>query len=161
MNGNICILKCITDIQNHGSESMHICDSNVDSEWVSMCQWTVGLIKINTFNLRTPISQWLATNSHASEDSPSLILRAMSEWRNCVPSRRDLIGMGTERRLTFLFLSYFTNKTSFHHCIWGHYKPSPILFGVGDLFEIQISRCETTGLTWSNLDQISSRSVLW
>ena len=30
---------------------MHIRDSNVDSEGVSMCHWTVGLIKINTFKI--------------------------------------------------------------------------------------------------------------
>ena len=55
MNGDIDILKYITDIQNIGSEPMHIRDRNVDSEGVSMCHWTVGLIKIKILNLRTPI----------------------------------------------------------------------------------------------------------
>ena len=34
---------------------MHIRNSNVDYEWVSMCHWTVGFIKTNNFNTRTPI----------------------------------------------------------------------------------------------------------
>ena len=55
MNENICILECLTYIQNTGSESMHICNSNVDSEGVIMCHWIVGRIKVNTLNLRTPI----------------------------------------------------------------------------------------------------------
>ena len=37
MNGDICILEIITEIQNPGSESMHICDRNIDYEGVSMC----------------------------------------------------------------------------------------------------------------------------
>ena len=53
--GTFLILKYITDIQNPGSESMHICNSNVDSEGVRMCHWTVWLIKTNTLNLRTLI----------------------------------------------------------------------------------------------------------
>ena len=44
-----------SDIQNTISESMHSRDINVDSEGVIMFHWTVGLIKINTLNLRTPI----------------------------------------------------------------------------------------------------------
>ena len=76
-----------------------------------MCHWTVGMIKNNTLNLRTPISQWRATNFHASEQSPYLIIGAMSECRTFVPSGSILIGMGSERRLTCLFLSYFTDRT--------------------------------------------------
>ena len=48
-------MELITDIQNHVSESIHSYDTNFDSEGVIMCHWTVGLIKINTFNLKTPI----------------------------------------------------------------------------------------------------------
>ena len=55
INGNIFILECITDNQNHGSESMHSRDRNVDYEGVSMCHWNVGLIKTNTLNLRNPV----------------------------------------------------------------------------------------------------------
>ena len=55
MNGNIFILKCINDIQNPGSESMHIRNRNVDYEEVRICHWTIGLIKIDKLNLITPI----------------------------------------------------------------------------------------------------------
>ena len=55
IDGNICIMEFNSDIQNTISESMHSRDINVDSEGVIMFHWTVGLIKINTLNLRTPI----------------------------------------------------------------------------------------------------------
>ena len=55
INGNIFVLKYITDIQNPGSESIHICNINFDPELFCMCYWTLGLIDINNFNLRTPI----------------------------------------------------------------------------------------------------------
>ena len=55
MNGKICIMKCITDIQNPDSEYMHSHDSNVDYELVRTCHWTVVLIKINNLNMITPI----------------------------------------------------------------------------------------------------------
>ena len=54
-------------------------------------------------------------NLHASEHSPTLILGAMGEWRTFVQSGRDLVDMVSETRLTFLFLSYFKNKYSFHN----------------------------------------------
>ena len=86
-------MEFINDIQNPGSESIHIHNSNVDSEEFSMCHWTVGLIKINTLNMRTPISQWHAIDSHASEHSPSPIVVAISELETFVPSGRDFICM--------------------------------------------------------------------
>ena len=55
INGKICILEFITDIQNTGRKYMHSHNSNVDSEWFIMFHWTLGLIKTNNFNLRTPI----------------------------------------------------------------------------------------------------------
>ena len=58
-------------------------------------------------------SQWSETNLHASEQSPSLILGAMSERSNFILSGRYLIGMGGKFRLVFLFLLYFTNKAFF------------------------------------------------
>ena len=108
-----------------------------------------------------PFAQWRAKHFHASEQSPYLILGAMSNWGTFFPSGRDLIGMVDERRLTFMFFSYWTNMNSFHNYLWGPFKPSPIFFGVGGFFGRRTSRCETTGLTWSNMEWISSRSVLW
>ena len=55
MNENICILKLITDIYNSGSEYMHSFNRNIGSEWVIIFHWTVVSIKINTFDLITPI----------------------------------------------------------------------------------------------------------
>ena len=51
-----------------------------------------------------PFAQWRAINFHASEQSPYSILGEKSERRNFAPSRSYFIGMGDERRLTFLFL---------------------------------------------------------
>ena len=55
MNGNIFILECITDNQNPGSESMHICDRTVDSEILIMLHGSVELIKINNLDMITTI----------------------------------------------------------------------------------------------------------
>ena len=55
MNMYMCILESITDIYNPGSEYMHIRDSNVYSEGVSMCHRTIVLTKIKTLNMKTPI----------------------------------------------------------------------------------------------------------
>ena len=84
----------------------------------------------------------------------------MSKRSNFVPSGRYLIGMGSEIRLIFLFLSYFKNKACFKNCLWGTSKPS-MLFYVGFLFGRRTSVFEIKDLTWSNMEQISSRSVLW
>ena len=79
MNGNICILKCVTDILNPGSESMNIRDNNVGSEWVSMCHWSVGLIKINIFNLKTPICT-VAGNKFPYIRTVTLLNTRIHEW---------------------------------------------------------------------------------
>ena len=49
------ILKIITNILHPVSEYMQRCNSNIDSELVSMCHWTVCLIKFDTFNLKNII----------------------------------------------------------------------------------------------------------
>ena len=107
-----------------------------------------------------PFSQWRATNFHALEQSPYLIIGALSEQRTFFPSGRDLIGVGAEIRLT-VFIVILNKMSSFYYCLWGTFKTSPIFFGVGGLFGRRTLRCETTGLTWSNLEKISPRSVLW
>ena len=101
MNGYICILEIITDIKNPGSKSMHRCDRNVDSEVSRMCNGTVGIIKTNNLNIRTPICTVAETNFYASEQSFYLIIVSMSELRNFVPSGNYLIGIVTQRRQTF------------------------------------------------------------
>ena len=51
INGKMFILEIITDIQNPGS----IRYSNIYSGGVRICHGTVGLIKINYFNLRNTL----------------------------------------------------------------------------------------------------------
>ena len=54
-NANICIMEIINDIQNPVRKSMHIHNSNVYYEGFRMRHGTIGLIKINTLNMRTLI----------------------------------------------------------------------------------------------------------
>ena len=58
----------------------------------------------------------------------------MIERSTFVTSKRDFIGMGSERILTCLFLSYCTDKASLHNCLRGNFEPSPMFFGVVGLF---------------------------
>ena len=133
---------------------MHNRDSNVYSEWVRMCHWTVWLIKINTFNLGIPICK-VARNTFPCIITVTFLNTRSNEWaEDFFTSDRDLIGIGSEIMLTILFVSYFSNIDCFRKCLWGPFKPSPMLFDVGGLFGIEISIRETTGLTWSNLENI-------
>ena len=79
MNGNICILECITEIQNHGSEFMHSLNRNVDSEVLIMCHGTVVLIKINTLNMRTPICT-VVCNDFPCIITVALLNNRRNEW---------------------------------------------------------------------------------
>ena len=135
---------------------MHSFNSSVDSELFRMWHWTVVLIEINAFNLRTPICAVTCKKIHASEQSPSLILGAMSELRNFFTLGKGLIEVGAERRQTFMFFSYLTIRSSLHNCLWGPLKPSPIFFGVGGGYlehELQDVKLQV----W--LDQIWSESL--
>ena len=101
MNGNILILKCITDIQKHGNESMYSCDINIYYQRSVMFHWTFGRITINTFNLRTPICTVPRKNNTCIRTF-TLINNSINEWaEDFFPSGRDLIGVGYEIRLTF------------------------------------------------------------
>ena len=140
---------------------MHIHDSNVDSEWVSMYHWTVWLIIITIFNTRTPIYA-VERNKFPCIITVTLLNKRCNErMKDFFPSGRYLIGIGFERRLTFCFFSYWKNKSSFHNFLCGNFKPSPMLFGVVGFFGRRTSRCETTGRNLSNLERIYSRYVLW
>ena len=160
MNGVIFILKFITDFYNPIIAYMYSHDSNVDSELVSMWHCTTWLIKINNLNLRTPIFAVLCNKFTCIRTVTLLNTRRNYLLEDLFPSGRDLIGMVSKRRLIFVFLSYFTNRAYFRKCIWVTFKHLPIFFGVGGLFGRRTSRCEITGLNWSNLDRISSISVI-
>ena len=110
--------ECIAGIWNPGSEFMHSRDSNVDSERVIICQWTVGFIKINTFNLRAPIWTVAWNKIPFIITVTFLILGSMSEQMIFFPSGRDLIGMGAKISLKCLSLSYCRNKASFNNFLW-------------------------------------------
>ena len=158
MNGNICILKCITGIQNPGSLSMHSLDSNFYSEWVRMFHRTVWLVIINTFNLRTNIFT-VECNKFLCIITVTFLNTRINEWTEEFYSFGVLFYWGGIRnKADILFLSYFTTKASFQSCIWGPFKPSPMSFYYGRFLWGRDSICETTGLNLSNIDQISSGS---
>ena len=125
-----------------------------------MYHYTIGLIKINTSNIRSPI--WTVA---CSKFTCTITLSFLSTWSNewtedFFPFRDGFDWDGSRKKADFFF-SYCTNKSSFHNYLWWTFKPSQILFGVGGFSAIWNSRYETTGLTWSNMERISSRYVLW
>ena len=125
------IMKCIADIQNSGSESMHSRNSHVDYEGVSMCHWNIGLIIINTLKPITNICK-VRWNKLPCIRTVTLFNNRSSEWmKYFFPSGRYLIGLEAERRMTFVFLSYCTNKSSLNNCLWVPLKTSPMFFGEG------------------------------
>ena len=103
INGNVCILKCITDIENTCSDSMHICDSNVDSEWVRMCHWNVGLIKINTFNMITPIFT-VACNKFPCIRTVTFLNTRSNEWAEAFCFIREGFDWDRIRKNSDMFL---------------------------------------------------------
>ena len=110
MNGNICILECITDIQNPGSESMHSHNRNVDSEGFIMCYKTVGTIKINILNLRTTICT-VACKTFPYIGTSTLLNTWINEWAEDFCSFREgLDWYGILKKADIFFLSYCKNK---------------------------------------------------
>ena len=110
---------------------MHRCNINVDYEWVIMCHWTVLLIKINTFNMITPIFT-VACKKCPCIRTVTLLNTRSNEWmEDFFPSGSDLIGIGDGRRLISLFFSYWTKRDPFQNFLCGPPKSSPIFFGVG------------------------------
>ena len=96
-----------------------------------MCHWNVGLIKINILNIRDHIYT-VECKTFPSIITVTLLKTRINEWtEDFFPSERDFIGMGSKRKLEFLFLSYFTNKASLQNCLWVPFKPSPMFFGGG------------------------------
>ena len=135
INGNICILGCITDIQSPGSESMQSRDINSDYDRVRMYHWIVGLIKINTFNTKSPIFTVVCNKFPFT-----ITLSLLNNWINNLAEDLCSVSEGFNW--------------------YGSWKKADI-FGIG-FFSVRLtSISETTGLTWSNLKQISSRYVLW
>ena len=114
----------------------------------------------NTLNLRTTIIT-VECNKFPCIRTVNLLNTRRNYWTEAFCSFKEVFDWyGSQKKSDIFVLSYCKNKSSFHNCLWGPFKPSQIIFGVEGLFGRQTSRCETTGLTWSNLDQISSRYVL-
>ena len=68
--------------------------------------------------------------------------------------------MESERRLIFISC-HISKYILFHNCLWVTLRYSPMFFGVIVLYRRNNSRYKTTGLNWSNMDQISLISFLW
>ena len=111
MNGNICILKYINNISNPGSDSMHICNRNVYYEWVSMLHWTLWLIKINTFNLRTPMCK-VACNKFPFIRTVTLLNTRRNEWREDFCSFREGFYWGGSWKKANIFVLVILNLLS-------------------------------------------------
>ena len=98
MNGKACIMEWITDIQNPGSDYMHICNINVDYEEVSMCHCNVGLIKINTLNLRTPICT-VNCNTFPCIRTAAFLNTSSNEWtEELCPFREGFYWYGRQKK---------------------------------------------------------------
>ena len=126
-----------------------------------MCHCTAGLININNLNNITTILT-VAHNKSPCIGTFAFLYTCRNKWTEDTCSIREVFDWYVSRKkVDNLFLSYFTNKASLHICLWGPLIASPILFGVIGFYGRITSICETTGMTWSNLDQIYSKYVLW
>ena len=116
MNENIFILYSITDIQYPGSESMHRRDINVDSEGFIMYHRTLGLIKINSLDMITPICT-VVCKIFPCIITVTLLNTWSNEWTEDLCSIREIsYRYGIWKRVEILFFSYYKNKDYFHHC---------------------------------------------
>ena len=148
MNWNIPILEGIDNIQNYGSESMHIFYSNIDPKSIWMYHWTIILIKPIPWIWEIPFEQCHVTNLHAYEQLPYFIPGTVSDLSNFVSLGKDLLGVEADRRLTLFFLSYWTNNDSFYNWIWGPLRPSPMFLGTLSFYRSQNYKYGTTDLFW-------------
>ena len=139
---------------------MHSRDRNVDPEWVIMYHWTVWLIKINTFNLGTPI--WTVSRNKFLWIRTVTFLNTSRNDRTfdfCY-FREGFYWDGIRKKSDIFVLVILYKWRFLTEFLWRTLKPSPIFFGVEGFFGRRSSKWETTGLTWSNMEQISSRYVL-
>ena len=89
---------------------MHIRDINVDSEWSIICHWTVGLIKINTFNIITPI--WtVVCNNFTFIITVAFLNTCSNEWIEEFCKFREIFDWdGSQNKADICFLSYWKIK---------------------------------------------------
>ena len=140
---------------------MHSRNRYFGSKGVSVCQCTVGLIKINTLNMRTPIFKVMC-NKCPCIKTVAFLNTWINEWTDdlCV-FKQVFDWYGIQKKDEIFFLSHCTNKDYLQNYLWGPFKASPMLFGVRGISGRCTSLCETTGMAWTNMEQISSIYVLW
>ena len=109
MNGNLCILGYIADIQNYGSESMHSCYRNVDYEEVRTCHWTEVSIKINTLNMITSIWTVLC-NKFSWLITVALLNIWINEWMEDLCSIREIFDCYGIRKKAEIFVLLILHK---------------------------------------------------
>ena len=108
-----------------------------------------------------PFEYQNATNSHATQQSTYFIHGTIIYQRNFVPPDMDFIGTGSDMRLNDF--SYYTVKykaflQNFH---WFPLREFPIFLGILVFYWIKSHRWDTTGITLSNLNQMSSAFLRW
>ena len=130
------------------------------SEGVDTCHRTVGLIRINTLNMRPPIFT-VVYKINWCIITVTLIYTWINDLMEDLCSTRKIFDWcGIQNKDDIFFLLYCTNKSSFQNFLWWPFRDSSMFFGVIGLSRIWTSRCETTGINWSNIDQIPSISFL-
>ena len=161
MKCKIRILEGISDIQNYGSEYMYSWYSNVGLEWICMSNWTIRLVRFNFLHLRTSICTVLCDKLLCIW-TDTLFYNWINKWYDYFCSTRWGF-MGTEDDIIslFLFLSYWKNNAYFHSWLWGALRDSPIFLGILGFSGRRTSKCEMTGLIWSNMYQSYLISASW
>ena len=133
--GKILIMECIACIQNTGSDSMYSRNINVYYEGFRMCHWTVGLIKINTFNMITPICT-VACNKFPCIRTVTFLNTRRNEWTEDFCSFwGGFYWDGIWNKANILFFSYWTKRASLQNCLIGPPKAPPIFFVVEAFLE--------------------------
>ena len=120
---------------------MHTRHSSVDYKGVSMCQWILGLIKINNFNTRNPIFTvecnkfpWIITFYFLNTCS--------NEWIEELCSTRELFDWYGIRKKVDIFIIFILKKTTLSRMVHN----IPMIAENAGLFLEE----EVLGLKWSD-----------
>ena len=133
---------------------MHRHDINAYSEGFSMWNWTIRLIKINTLNITTSICA-VVWNEFTCIRTVAFLNTWSNDWTQELCSRREGFDWyGIWNKADIFVLVILQNKSSLQNYLWGTFRNLWMFFGVRGFSGRRTSRCETTGLTWSNLDRI-------
>ena len=92
------------------------------------------------------------------------LMLSLEQWGICVILFHQVrIWWGWEliEGLHYCFHNIEKYNASFQSWIWRHLRDSPISLGALAFSVWKTSKYDTIGLIWSNMDQISSRSLCW